>query len=94
MSGAELIGMWAFQLPNFVLAALMYTLLGRFVLSFIFKPDSDMVFWRVFKQITDPFIAVVRQVTPALVSDRLVILLAFAWVLCVRIALVVVFFLT
>lgn len=49
MSGTELIGSWAFQGPNWILAALMYTLLGRFVLSFIFKDDSDLVIWRVFK---------------------------------------------
>ncbi len=30
---------WYFHLPNFVLAAIMYTLLGRLILSFMAPPD-------------------------------------------------------
>ena len=32
---------WYFQVPNFVLAALVYTLLGRFVLGFFVPADWD-----------------------------------------------------
>lgn len=93
MSGAEVFGNWLFQVPNLLLAAMMYTLLGRFVLSFIFKPDSKMVFWSVFVQITQPVINLVRHVTPLIISDKFVILLAFAWMLFLRILLVISVFL-
>lgn len=32
---------WLYQIPNLALAALMYTLLGRFVLSLFFAHGSD-----------------------------------------------------
>jgi len=37
---------WYFHLPNFVLAALMYTLLGRALLSLFLDPDSSNYIWR------------------------------------------------
>ncbi len=46
---------WLFQLPNIAIAAMMYTLIGRFLLSLAYDTDSDRVVWRVFKQITDPW---------------------------------------
>ena len=45
---------WYFHLPNFVLAALMYTLLGRALLGLIVEPDSSNYIWRFFCRITDP----------------------------------------
>ena len=56
---------WYFHLPNFVLAALMYTLLGRALLALIVQPDSSNYIWRFFCLITDPVVALV-----ALVLDR------------------------
>ena len=38
-------GFWIYQLPNLILAAAMYTLLGRFFLSLVFEPDSNKVIW-------------------------------------------------
>ena len=55
---------WYFHLPNFVLAALMYTLLGRAVLGLIVAPDSSNYIWRFFCRITDPFVALIAPVTP------------------------------
>ncbi len=75
---------WLYQVPNLVLAALMYTLLGRFILSLFFPPDSEKVIWKTFCQITQPAIAAVKLVTPAVVHERVVILLAFTWVLFLR----------
>jgi hypothetical protein len=78
---------WYYQIPNLVLAAVMYTLLGRFLLSLIFRPDSDKVIWRVFTQITDPFVNAVGFVTPRVVPLHLLVLLAALWLLLARIAL-------
>lgn len=91
MSASEnFVAFWYFHMPNLILAALMYTLLGRFLLSIFFPPDSDKVIWRVFVRVTDPVIRPIRYITPAIVPDRLVVLLAFVWLLLVRIALFVV----
>ena len=78
---------WTFQIPNMILAAAMYTLLGRFLLSLFFAPDSDKVLWRVFVQITDPFIKVARFVTPQIVGVHLIVLFAALWTLLARIGL-------
>jgi hypothetical protein len=78
---------WWFQIPNLVLAAAMYTLLGRFLLSIVFDRGSPMVIWRVFVQITNPIIAAVRFVTPALVPEGLVIIFGVVWLLALRMLL-------
>lgn len=75
---------WLYQTPNLILAALMYTLLGRFILSLFFPDDSDKVIWKTFRQITQPAIAAVQIVTPAAVPDRVVTLLAVVWLLFIR----------
>jgi uncharacterized protein YggT (Ycf19 family) len=80
---------WLYQAPNLFLAALMYTLLGRFLLSLVFSPDSDKVIWRVFAQITDPVLSAVRFITPGIVPLHLLVLFAALWVLLARIALFV-----
>lgn len=75
---------WYFHLPNFVLAALMYTLLGRFVLSFIFDEKSDNFIWRFFVRITEPVAKIVGFFTPAAVPSTIVLLLAVVWIFAVR----------
>ena len=60
---------WYFHLPNFILAALMYTLLGRVLLGLMVDADSPNYIWRFFCRITDPVVAVVATVTPE--GDRL-----------------------
>jgi YggT family protein len=75
---------WLYQIPNLALAALMYTLMGRFVLSLFFPPDSDKVIWNVFRQITQPAINMVQVVTPYAVHERVVVLLTVVWVLFIR----------
>ncbi|CAN7594837.1 YggT family protein [Bosea sp. LjRoot237] len=78
------VGFWVFHLPNLMLAALIYTLLGRYILSLFFPPDSDKVIWRVFCQITDPILSLVRLVTPALVPMPLLNLFAIVWLFLLR----------
>lgn len=87
MSAAD----WAYQGPNLLLAAMMYTLLGRFVLSLFFPPQSDKTIWRVFCQITDPLLAIIGRFTPALVPPRLLVLFAFVWLLMLRLALLFIY---
>ena len=83
---AQEAGFWLFHIPNILLAAMIYTLLGRYVLSLVFPPDSDKVVWQVFRQITDPILAVVRLVTPAIVPAPLLNVFAVVWLLLARVA--------
>lgn len=78
---------WTFQVPNLIMAALMYTLLGRFLLSLFIPETSDKVLMVVFRQITQPVVAPVRFLTPRAVPERVILLFAFVWLLAVRIAL-------
>lgn len=80
-------GFWIFVAPNYVLAAAMYTLMGRYLLSLMFKPDSQLVIWRAFVGLTDPILKAVRFVTPAVAPNGLVMVLAIVWVIMLRIVL-------
>jgi uncharacterized protein YggT (Ycf19 family) len=75
---------WLYHGPNLLLAAMLYTLIGRYLLSLLFKPDSDKVIWRVFAQITDPVLGAVRAITPALVPNGLVMIATIFWLVILR----------
>ena len=78
---------WYFHLPNFIIAAVMYSVLGRLILSFFAPPDWKNYIWRAFVRITDPVIRLVRFVTPAELPDVLVLVFAFFWLMAARLAL-------
>jgi uncharacterized protein YggT (Ycf19 family) len=80
---------WLYHLTNTLFAAAMYTLLGRYILSLFFKPDSDRVIWRVFCQVTDPMLFLVRKLTPAIAPNGFVMILAIFWTLMLRIFLII-----
>jgi len=80
---------WYFQLPNYVLAAVMYSFLGRFILSFFLPPDSKNYIFRAFVRITDPMLAPVRFITPAIVPHMIVLIFAALWTLVLRFVLLV-----
>jgi len=83
-----LLSYWYFHLPNFLLAALMYTLLGRVLLSFFVDADSPNYIWRFFCRVTDPFVAAIAYVTPKAVLPRVLWLFGFVWVFWLRVAFV------
>jgi uncharacterized protein YggT (Ycf19 family) len=82
-------GYWLYTIPNFILAAAMYTIMGRYLLSLVFKPDSEMVIWKVFTQITDPILRFVRSLTPQVVPNGLVMVFSIFWIILLRIMLLV-----
>ena len=61
----QLLAYWYFHLPNYLLAALGYTLVARFVLGFFVAPDWDNYIWRFFRRVTDPCLKVAAYITPA-----------------------------
>lgn len=80
---------WYFHLPNYVLAAVMYSLLGRFILSFFVPADSKNYIFRAFVRITDPILAPVRFITPAIVPFMVVLIFAVLWTLVLRFSLLI-----
>ena len=89
--GGSILTHWYFHLPNFILAALMYTLLGRALLALIVQPDSSNYIWRFFCRITDPVVVAVALVTPKAAAPVVVWLLGVVWLFWLRVALLYVF---
>jgi YggT family protein len=82
---------WYFHVPNFVMAAIMYTLFGRAVLGLIVDRNSQNYIWRFFCRITDPVIAIFAVVTPKATAPVVLWLFSFVWLFWLRLALFVVF---
>ncbi len=82
---------WYYSIPNFVLAAVMYTILGRVMLSMFFDPDSKNYIKRFFVRITDPFINLFRKVTPLATAPVVLWLFTFVWLFWIRIAMLYLF---
>ena len=78
---------WYYYLPDYVLAAVMYTLLGRVALSLFLEPDSPNYIWRFFCRVTDPAIAVFAHVTPKATAQVVLWLLSFVWLFWLRFVL-------
>ena len=86
MSGSyPFLTFWYFHFPNYVLAVLMYTLLGRVLLGLIVGPDSQNYIWRFFCRITDPVVALVAEVTPKAATPVVV------WLFWLRVELLYLF---
>ena len=84
-----IIGLWYYQLPDYVLAILMYTLLGRVVLGLIVDAESTNYIWRAFCRITDPVAALVALVTPKAVPPVVIWLFGVVWLFWLRVLLLV-----
>jgi hypothetical protein len=89
MNAASLTAYWYFHLPNFVLAALMYTLLGRTLLGLIVEPDSKNYIWRFFCRITDPVVAAVALVTPKAAAPVVIWLFGVVWLFWLRVGFLI-----
>ena len=82
-----LIQYWYFHLPNFVLAAVMYTLIGRLILSFFAPPGWTNYIWRAFVRITEPAVGLTRTLAPSVIPHVVVVVFAIFWVMLLRVAL-------
>jgi YggT family protein len=78
---------WYFQIPNFILAAIMYTMLGRALLGLFLDPDSKNYIWRGFCAITDPVLRLLAPVTPKATAPVVMWLFGFVWMFWLRLAL-------
>jgi hypothetical protein len=78
---------WYFHIPNLVMAAVLYSLIGRYLLEVIFsimRGNPDAVILRVFRTVTNPVVRAVRYITPLIVPDGLVVVLAIVWLMALR----------
>jgi YggT family protein len=75
---------WYFHIPNYLAALVMYTLVGRFVLSFVYPPDASNYIWRGFRMLTDWAVAATRFITPAYVLPVFLPLIGAFWLFVLR----------
>lgn len=78
---------WYFHVPNLVLAALMYLIAAYFVLMLAFgwTQHAQGAFLRVFHGIVNPVLRMVRVLTPRIVPNGLVPVLAVVWLAALRV---------
>jgi YggT family protein len=84
---------WYYSLPNFMLAVLMYTIIGRVLLSLFFDPDSKNYIMRFFIRVTDPFVSFFGAVTPKATAPVVLWLFTFVWLFWLRVAMLYAFLL-
>lgn len=75
---------WYFHVPNLLMAAMIYTLIGRYLLELLFARKPDAVLLRTFRQITDPIVRAVRAITPRIVPDGVVVIFSIIWLMALR----------
>jgi YggT family protein len=90
-SAETLLASWYYQAPNFILAALMYTLLGRALLGLMVAPDSTNYIWRFFCRFTDPVVAAISVVTPKATAPVVIWLFGVVWLFWLRVLLLAIF---
>ncbi len=67
------------------MAAMIYTLIGRYALELFFaKRNQDAVILTVFRSVTNPVVKLVRFITPAIVADGVVVIFAILWLFALR----------
>jgi hypothetical protein len=77
---------WYYYLPDYALAVLMYTLLGRVLLGLMVEANSTNYIWRFFCRITEPVVTLVSAVTPKAAAPVVVWLFGVVWLFWLRVA--------
>ncbi|MCR4378008.1 MAG: YggT family protein [Rhodospirillales bacterium] len=81
---------WYYNIPNYLLAALSYTMLGRFLLGFFVPDEWNNYIWQAFIRLTNPVVAVVRYITPLVVTHLWILILAALWLHLIRIGFTII----
>lgn len=80
---------WYFEVPDLVLAALIYLMLLRAVLGLAIPAGSPSPAWRAFCRFNAPVLSVVACVTPRSVPTTLLALFAAVWLVLLRTGFVI-----
>lgn len=83
---------WYFHLFNYALAIIMYTMVGRFALGAILRPDSPNYIYRWFRRLTEPLLAPVRFISPSYITPRYLPLAGACWMAAARVAFYIAMF--
>ena len=76
---------WYYNIPNYVLAALIYTVVGRALLG-MFVPDQwDNYIWKAFRNLTNPVMGAVRLITPSAVPATFLPFVTVVWLILIRV---------
>jgi len=73
-----------FHLPNYFLSIVIYSMLGRFMLGFLVRPDSKNYIYRWFRLITDPFVRAAAVITPRNIGGVYLPLVSMFWLMTAR----------
>ncbi len=65
------IPLWAVIL-DYVLGAIMWTLIGRAAMNMFLPTTSDFFFMKVFVRMTDPFLRLFKPITPSFLVEPIV----------------------
>ncbi len=76
---------WYFHVPNLAMAALIYMLIGRYLLELLLARKQDVIILKVVRSLTAPVVGTVRAITPAIAPDGLVIMFAIVWLIAARV---------
>jgi YggT family protein len=85
--GRNLLAHWYYHVPDLVMAALIYLLVVRLLLSLVLPRDTGIAAARLIDAVTGPVLKGVGALTPRLVPGALVVVAAMAWLLAARVAL-------
>jgi YggT family protein len=77
---------WYFHFPNYALAVLFWTLIGRFMFSIFLRPDSPNYIYRWFRRLTDWLIRPVTFITPSMMPRLTIAPIAAFCVAMARVA--------
>jgi YggT family protein len=78
---------WYYFVPDYALAVVMYTILGRMALSLFLEPDSPNYIWRFFCRVSDPAVALFARVTPKATAQIVLWGFSFVWLFWLRFVL-------
>ncbi len=79
-------GSWLFQGPNYLLAALMYTMLARFLVGLTGLDPASVPLGRALHAISRPVLAATALLTPRYAHGPFLPLLAAFWLALLRLA--------
>ena len=83
-SPVQFVAFWYYALPNYILAALMYSLLARILLALFVPPDSANYIFRFLVRITAPVLCLFAFLTPRAVPPLLLVIFSAVWLLMIR----------
>ena len=81
-----------FWIVNYALSVVAWTCIGRFLLGAFVAPEAPNYIMRAFVFLSRPAIAAARRVTPSIVADAALPLLAAYWCFALRFVAYAVFF--